>query len=93
MTREAKELIKLIKSYTKIPFKVTYDEDDTVGINAPFGEPSNENEVSMHINFKNNTINVGLYDMFNEHSIYTTSLAEKDICIDIARHIYEKNNY
>lgn len=92
-SKETQELLEYIREKTGIPFKaadqITFT-DGSMHLCQSFGESSYENMVSLHIN--DETVEVGLYDMFNEHSIYKTERKNIDLILDIAKHIYETNN-
>lgn len=93
-SKEMKELIKKVRAITGIPFASSRSvevRDNTLYLYQEFGEKKNENALSLRIS--PTECEVGLYDVYNEHSIYRTSRDNMLLCLDIARHIYKINNY
>lgn len=96
---EFKRLLKEVREKTGIPFKGTgrgkgagnaFLSNGTAYLYQPFGYRRHENAVSLMIS--DTACEVGLYDMFNEHSIYRCDRSEQDLILDIAGHIYWVND-
>ena len=80
-----------IISVSGIQFPNIVENDGNVHMTIPFGKPSHENELSIHVN--EDSVEVGVYDQFDEISIFRTTHANVSTIIAIAKHIYNTNRY